>query len=105
MRLFHLTSHTEALHIIAEGFAGADSPEPVCYLLLESIEAHAPIDPAVAVLEVDGDFAVQELGVGPSPTARAAHYRLFVATARELRRARVRLLNVRAMERPQDRQA
>ena len=105
MRLYHLTSHAEALHIIAEGFPGADSPEPVCYLLLDSIEAHAPIDPAVAVLEVEGDLDVQELGVGRSPASSSSHYRLFVATARDLARAHARLADVRVIEGRQNRPA
>ena len=44
MRLFHLTSHHEALRIIAEGFYGAESPEPVCYLLLDSLDVHSPLE-------------------------------------------------------------
>jgi hypothetical protein len=105
MRLYHLTSHQEALQIIAEGFPGADSPEPVCYLLLDSIAAHAPIDPAVAVLEIEGDLDVQELGVGRSPASRSGHHRLYVATARDLARANVRLADVRAIEGREDRLA
>ncbi len=105
MRLYHLTSHSEALHIIAEGFAGADSPEPVCYLLLDSLDAHAPVDPGVAVLEVEGEFTVQELGVEKSPALRSGCYRLFVATARDLSRARVRLALVQAGKAPKNRPA
>lgn len=97
MRLFHLTSHTEALHIMAEGFAGARSLEPVCYLLLDSLAAHAPLDPAVAVLEISGDLAVQELGER-SLASRSGTYRLFVATAWELARARVRLVDVHPLK-------
>ncbi len=105
MQLYHLTSHAEALHIIAEGFPGAGSPEPVCYLLLDSLDAHSPIDPAVAVLEIQGEFGAQELGVGLSPATRSGQYRLFVATARDLARARVRLADVRPLESRRDRRA
>ena len=94
MSLYHLTSHHEALRIIAEGFYGADSLEPICYLLLDSLDVHSPLDPAVAVLEVDGDIPLQELGLGKSPASRSAYCRLFVATARDLARARVRLVDV-----------
>jgi hypothetical protein len=105
MRLYHLTSHHEALRIIAEGFYGVQSPEPVCYLLLDSLDAHSPLDPAVAVLEVEGDLPLQELGLGKSPASRSAYCRLFVATARDLAHARVRLVDVRALEERNDRWA
>jgi hypothetical protein len=105
MRLYHLTSHHEALRIIAEGFYGAESHEPVCYLLLDSLDVHSPLDPAVAVLEVEGDLQLQELGLGRSPASRTAYCRLFVATARDLAHARVRLVDVRALEERSDRRA
>src|SRR5919112_957977 len=98
MRLYHLTSHQEALRIIAEGFSGAESSEPVCYLLLDSLDANSTLDPAVAVLEVDGDITLQELGLGKSPASRSAYCRLFVATARDLARAHVRLVDVRTFD-------
>ena len=50
-------------------------------------------------------YHVQELGVGRPPASRLGHYRLFVAAARDLARARVRLADVRAMEAPKDRRA
>jgi hypothetical protein len=105
MRLYHLTSHHEALRIIAEGFYGSESPEPVCYLLLDSLDVKSPLDPAVAVLEVEGDIPLQELGLGKSPASRSAYCRLFVATARDLARARVRLVDVRSFGDCNDRRA
>ena len=105
MRLYHLTSHHEALRIIAEGFSGAESPEPVCYLLLDTLDATSTLDPAVAVLEVEGDIPLQELGLGKSPASRSAYCRLFVATAKDLARARVKLVDVRALEDRSDRRA
>ena len=105
MRLYHLTSHHEALRIIAEGFHGAESPEPVCYLLLDSLDVNSTLDPAVAVLEIEGDIPLQELGLGKSPASRSGYCRLFVATARDLARARVRLVDVRASGDRSDRRA
>ena len=105
MRLYHLTSHHEALRIIAEGFHGAESPEPVCYLLLDSLDVNSTLDPAVAVLEIEGDITLQELGLGQSPASRSGYCRLFVATARDLARARVRLVDVRALDDRSDRRA
>ena len=105
MRLYHLTSHHEALRIIAEGFYGAGSPEPVCYLLLDTLDLNSPLDPAVAVLEVEGDIPLQELGLGKSPASRTSYCRLFVATARDLARARVRLVDVRTNGGRSDRRA
>lgn len=93
MRLYHITSHTEALTLVAEGFAGAASAEPVCYLLLDSLEALQPLDPAVAVLEIEGDLPLQELAVGSSAAWPPVRYRLYVATAKDLARARIRLID------------
>lgn len=92
MRLYHITSHIEALTIVAEGFPGADSAEPVCYLLLDSLEALQPLDPAVAVLEIEGDLPLQELAVGSTTASPPFRYRLFVAAAQDLARARIRLI-------------
>jgi hypothetical protein len=105
MRLYHLTSHHEALRIIAEGFYGAESSEPVCYLLLDSLDPNSSLDPAVAVLEVEGDIPLQELGLGKSPASRSAYCRLFVATARDLARAHVRLVDIRTLDGRSDRPA
>jgi hypothetical protein len=93
MRLYHITSHLDALRIVAEGFAGAHSAEPVCYLLLDSLEALHPLDPASAILEIEGTFPVQELGTGTSEASPPTRYRLYVATAKDLARARIRLID------------
>ncbi len=95
MRLFYLTSHINALTIVAEGFPGAQSAEPVCYLLLDSLEALRPLDPAVAVLEIEGDLPLQELATGVFGAPSPARYRLYVAAATDLARARIRLIDPR----------
>jgi hypothetical protein len=96
MRLFYLTSHINALTIVAEGFPGAQSAEPVCYLLLDSLEALRPLDPAMAVLEIEGDLPLQELATGIFGASPPARYRLYVAAATDLARARIRLIDPRA---------
>ena len=53
MRLYHLTSHVQALTLVAEGFAGAPGDEPPCYLLFDSLAAFQPLDSSVAVLEIE----------------------------------------------------
>jgi len=105
MRLFYLTSHINALTIVAEGFPGTQSAEPVCYLLLDSLEALRPLDPAVAVLEIEGDLPLQELATGVFGASPPTPYRLFVAAARDLARARIRLIDPRAGGQHEERRA
>ena len=93
MRLYHITSHAEALAIVADGFPGASRADPVCYLLLDSLDALHPLDPAVAALEIEGDLPLQELASGPSGTPPPSGCRFYVATARDLAHARVRLID------------
>lgn len=93
MRLFHLTSHLQALATIAEGFAGSPGDEPPCYLLFDSLAAFQPLDPSVAVLEITGDLALEPVAAGTAPGSPPTRYRIYVATANDLAQAGVRLID------------
>lgn len=93
MRLYHLTSHAQALTLVAEGFAGAPGDEPPCYLLFDSLAAFQPLDPSVAVLEIEGELALEPMAAGTAPGSPPTRYLIYVATANALTRARVRLID------------
>jgi hypothetical protein len=93
MRLYHLTSHVQALTLVAEGFRGAPGDEPPCYLLFDSLAAFQPLDSSVAVLEIELDLPLEPVAAGTAPGAPPTRYLIYVATASALAEARVRLVS------------
>jgi len=92
MRLYHLTSHLQALTLVAEGFRGAPADEPPCYLLFDSLAAFQPLEASVAVLVVEGDLPLDPVAAGTAPGSPPTRYNIYVATASALAQAHVRLI-------------
>ncbi|HEX6616186.1 MAG TPA: hypothetical protein VF046_07750 [Gemmatimonadales bacterium] len=105
MRLYHLTSHVQALTLVAEGFAGAPGDEPPCYLLFDSLAAFQPLDSSVAVLEIEGQLALEPVAAGTAPGSPPPRYHMYVATASALAQVRVRLIDPPASDARGERRA
>ena len=105
MRLYHTTSHLQALAIAAEGFAAAPGDEPPCYLLFDSLAAFRPLDPSVAVLEITGELSLEPVAVGTAPDSPPIRYGIYVATASDLAHVGVRLFDPPARDDRSERRA
>jgi hypothetical protein len=91
--LFHVTSRTKAIVLVAEGFREDWAQGDTYYLLLDGYTARQLSDPSLGVLCVEVDLADGDVGVVFDTRGAGGEFDIYYVKARALERARVTLLD------------